>query len=102
MATKTVGTALTTSLTAIQWQPSGMNITDLATIQELIHSVSAVVSYKKSCRIENGILYIPGRNPADPAIPLMAGDWIAVDASTGWVIVIPAAVMTASTAFTHS
>ncbi len=102
MATKTAGTATSSGLTAIQWQPAGMNTTDLATINELIHGVADVVNLKRSSWIENGLLFIPSRNPKSDGIPLVAGDWICVDSSTGWVIVIPAAVMTASTVFTHS
>lgn len=102
MATKTVGTSLTTSLVAIQWQPGGLNPTDLATINELIHGVTAVTSYKTSARVENGILYIPLRSFSSEYITLTPGDWIAVDASTGWPVVIPKAVMDASTAWTHS
>lgn len=101
MATKTVGTNASTNLTAIQWQPGGLNKTDAATINALIHSVTAVSNYKRA-RFENGILYLPSRTPAETFIPLEPGDWIAVDASTGWPIVIPNAVMTASTSWTHS
>ena len=102
MATKTVGTVLTTSLVAIQWQPAGLNKTDLATINEAIYNVTDPLKLKNSARIENGWLYLPGRNPREQGIPLAAGDWICVDTSTGWVIVIPNAVMAVSTAFTHN
>ena len=101
MATKTVGTQASTSLVAIQWQPGGLNTTDLATINADIHSVTAVSNYKR-IRIENGILYLPSRPVGDTGIPLVAGDWICVDTSTGWPTVVPNAVMTASTAWTHS
>lgn len=102
MATKTIGTSLTTSLVAIQWQPGGLNANDLATINELIHNVSDGQIRKRSCYVENGLLFIPARSISDEWITLTAGDWVAVDSSTGWPIVIPSAVMAASTAWTHS
>lgn len=100
MATKTLGTKATTSLTAIQWQPGGLSAADLATINELIRTPGNNASVANSCRIENGVLYVPGR--FDAPIQLVAGDWIAVDA-LGWPIIIPALAMTpGNSSWTHS
>ena len=101
MTAKTTGTKATTSLTAIQWQPAGLNTTDWANLQELIKSPTANVPLADSCRIENGILYYPGAY-RNQGIPLVAGDWICVDGA-GWPVIVPNAVMTnASTGWTHS
>ena len=101
MATKTGGTKATTSLTTLQWQPGNISVADLATINELMRNPGDAASLPDSCRIENGLLYLP-RNKS--IIQLNPGDWIMVDAN-GWPIVIPNVdmiSMSPATSWTHS
>lgn len=101
MSLKTGGTKTTTGLMTMQWQPSGLNLADLATINELIRNPGNAGSKPDSCRIENGMLFLP-RNKS--IIQLDQGDWIMVDAN-GWPIVIPNLDMTSTspaTSWTHS
>ena len=99
MATKTAGSKATTSLTALVWQPSGMNTTDLATLNADILNQVVGSPQGKRAWIENGILFLPdGRGQ----IQLTPGDYIAVDA-LGWPIVIPVGNMASvSSSWTHS
>ncbi len=102
MALKTAGTNATNTLKAIQWQPAGMNQTDLAAFLALIRSsvtgaYGAAATYAQGF-IENGRLFLPdGCTPQ--GIQLTAGDWLMVDGA-GNVIVVPAS--TFATSWTHS
>jgi len=99
MATRTLGTAATTTLTAVPWNAAQTVLlpADLANVQQHIlndlqpldKSTNTWVSY-------NGLLMIPRRGQ----IRLMPGDWIAYD-STGWPIVLSSAAA-ASASWVHT
>lgn len=105
MATKTAGTKLTTSLTAIQWQPSGVPAADLATINNAMRSPTTGAfgaSAATGCGyLENGFLYLPSRGATKgpSAIQLHPGDWVMVDGA-GWPIVVPNDIF--ATSWQHS
>lgn len=106
MATKTAGTKLTTSLTAIQWTPS-TSAADIATINNAMRSPTtgafgASVTGATGCgRLENGILYFPDRGASRPSAfaVLHLNDWIMVDAA-GWPVVVPDSIF--ATSWQHS
>ncbi len=104
MALKTAGTELDSSLSAIQWQPAGMNQTDLASLMALIRNpvVGAYGSLTATGKayVENGIFYFPN-GPLENQFQLTPGDWICVDANTGWPVVIPDVVF-AGTVWDHN
>lgn len=101
MATITLGTASTTTLTAVAWGPM-MNPADLATISRLI-KVPAVLNPSQprlpGAFVKEGLLYIPSRFSNSP-IRLQVGDVIGVD-STGWPIVLSAGAA-ASASWVHT
>lgn len=105
MATLTAGTKLTTSLTAIQWQPAGVAAADLATINNAMRNPTTgafgVGAATGLGRLENGFLYLPdrGQNYPGAAIALQPGDWVMVDGK-GWPIVVPNSIF--STSWQHS
>lgn len=94
MATKTLGTLTTTSLTAVQKAPTynatpAVSDTDLAAMnaliwndklnpQQLQYLLEMNVSLTRS-----GLLYVPNRG----VLRVFGGDWVAVDQS-GWPILI--------------
>lgn len=94
MATKTLGTLSTTTLTAIQW-PAGYVgqsyplIADVATINNAIFDDAANPQQKLNQRIfpQNFVLqkqlYVPNRG----FLKIFDGDWVAVDPN-GWPILI--------------
>lgn len=84
MALKTAGTNLTTSLSALQWQPGGLNTTDLAAIAALItDSIGGI----QPGSIADGYLYMPTKR-APQGIRINPGDWILVD-SKGYPLIVP-------------
>jgi len=103
MATKTAGTHATTSLTALPFLPgynSGMAIADVATINNLIKSQFSNAHGQAGgayCTPE-GVLYMPDQQGM---IKLNPGDYVAVDSTTGWPIVISKYAI-ASGPWTHS
>lgn len=105
MTLQTAGTAATTSLKTIQWQPAMASATaqaDLANLIELIRTPTTGQYGALAARglgyIENGTLFLPN-NKSPGGIKLTPGDWICVDAA-GWVIVIPDAIF--ATSWVHS
>ena len=90
MATKTVGTAATTTLVAVQIPPSYnatpyVSDTDWATIQNSILSDGGNLHpIVPGAFTRQGMLYLPQHRGA---IKLMPGDWVAVDPN-GWPVVI--------------
>lgn len=105
MALKTAGTASTTGLTAIQWQPAMASATLKTDLATLIASIRTPVTGAYGAAvardlgyIENGMLFLPeAKSPG--GIRLDAGDWIMVDGA-GWVIVVPSAIF--ATSWVHS
>ena len=98
MATKTLGTNATTSLTALQFQPGAMAAADIATISQAIKAQNAVGRNKPEAFSNNGLLYLPEERGV---IRLNPGDWVAVDPTTGWPLAISAYAI-ANGAFTHT
>ena len=98
-AIKTAGTDATTSLKALQWQPSSEVaavgatgwITDVAamsayaTLQGTGPTGYGSTTKFPIPRISNGVLYIEGYGQ----LKLQKGDWLVVDPISGWPIVIP-------------
>ena len=90
MATKTVGTAATTTLTAVQIPPSYnatpyVSDTDWATIQNsILEDVNNLHPIEPGAFTRQGMLYLPRKRGA---IKLFPGDWVAVDPN-GWPVVI--------------
>lgn len=93
MATKTLGTNGTTTLTAVQWPGATgtgtiLSAADIASIANSILD-DQVPAQKLTQRIWPGafqkanVLYVPGRG----FLKVFKGDWIAVD-PTGWPILI--------------
>lgn len=94
MATVTLGTNATTSLTAVKYLPgynSGILAADIATINNLIRSSVNVSSPRVggSYFTSDGILYFPDQKGF---IRLAPGDYIGVDAvaSSGWPVIVAA------------
>lgn len=90
MATKTLGTSATTSLVAVPFLPgynSGMAISDVATINNYIKSQLNVANPQAggSYFTPEGVLYLPDQQGM---IKINPGDYVAVDATSGWPIVI--------------
>ena len=88
MATVTVGTSASTSLTGLKFLPgygSGMSAADIATIalgikddQNPAHPVMP------QAFSANGLLYVPNRG----ILKMLPGDYVAWDTTTGWPIVV--------------
>lgn len=83
MALLTAGTKLTTSLSALIWQPSGMNQTDLANliskITDPVVGASGASAATSRGYIEHGILHLPNPERMPQGYKLHAGDIICVD-----------------------
>lgn len=94
MALLTLGTAATTTLSAVKWN-SVMSVADLAALNALIKYIdgnSAAPTYKPIPSISQGVLYIPSRGQ----LKLFEGDYIGVDPNTGQPIVLSAATAAAA------
>lgn len=95
MATKTLGTNATTTLTAVQWFP-GMTPADLASINALITPDITGQPDTNSWFTAEGQLFLPdGRG----VINLLPGDWVGVDGA-GWPVVVSNNII--ATSWTHS
>lgn len=89
MATLTMGTTAQTSLTTIQWSPTPSEVlpADMATIKNMIKDDLNPSSISPMGWIDyNGLLMIPRRGQ----IRVFRGDFIGVDAATGWPILVSA------------
>jgi len=97
MATVTVGTTASTSLTGLKFLPgygSGMSAADIATIALGIKNdqINGRPIYPNAFSA-NGLLYVPNRG----VLQMLPGDYVAWDTPTGWPVLISAAAF-ASTA----
>lgn len=100
MATKTLGTNGTGTLTAISWNPMSA-IADIATIAQAIQGQIPYGPHLPQMFANNGRLEFPERRGF---LLLQPDDWIGVDAN-GWPIVVSnqsIAGSLASTSWTHS
>lgn len=97
MATVTLGTNATTSLTALAWN-SVVSDADVATIAQLIRNDQNVAHPTiPSAFVKNGLLFVPNRGE----LRLMPGDYVGVDETTGWPILVSARAIAAGP-WTHS
>ena len=97
MATRTLGTSATTSLTAINFQRGGLLPADIATIandinNDLVNGFSPVPGAFSSM----GLLVVPNRG----ILQVLPGDYVGVD-SQGWPILV-SAYSIANAAWTHT
>jgi hypothetical protein len=94
VATKTLGTLATTSLTAVQIPPKynatpQISAADWATIMNSIYDTNRNPQQSLNqqpladCFVRSGLLYVPNRG----VLICNAGDWVAVDQS-GWPVLI--------------
>lgn len=87
MATRTLGTAATNTLTALTYI-SGMNATDLATMRAGIKNDQINGSpIFPGAFTQDGLLHVPNRG----VLRLVPGDVVAFNAATGWPIMLSAA-----------
>ena len=104
MATQTLGTATTSSLTAVAFSqtPSILSDADLATIsygilddQNVAHPHAVLEGIGGLVR--QGRLFVPNRG----SLLILPGDYIAIDSTTGWPILVSAAAA-AGASWVHS
>ena len=89
MATKTMGTAATTTLTAVAFNqdPSILSAADLATmVQAILDDQAAAQLSGVGGFVREGLLIVPNRG----ALKLYNGDFVAIDPATGFPILISA------------
>ncbi len=97
MATKTLGTNATTSLTALPFARGGLAAADVATITNgiLNDQVNGTPIFPGAFSSQ-GLLYIPNRG----ILQVLPGDYVAID-NKGWPVLI-SAYSIANGAWTHS
>ncbi len=93
MATKTMGTAATTTLTAVAFNqdPSILSAADLATmVQAILDDQAAAYPVAQLSGVggfvREGLLFVPNRG----VLRLLAGDFVALDPATGFPILVSA------------
>jgi len=99
MATKTLGTTVQTSLTALSYLPgygSGMATADQAAIQNAIKDDLGNAHNLLPGAFQGGQLFIPNRG----ILQVLPGDWVGVD-SQGWPILVSKNSI-ANAAWTHT
>ena len=96
MATRTLGTAATTTLTALQYV-NGMVPADLATMNAGILNDKVGMPPFPNCFQTNGTLLIPNRG----ILTLIPGDFVAFDPATGFPILLSAAAA-AGASYVHT
>ena len=97
MALKTLGTAATTSIVAISWNPMS-SIADIAAIEANIKSQSNPAHPIVPGCFEGGKLYLPERRGI---VLLQPGDWIGYD-NFGWPIVVSKESIASGSSWVHS
>lgn len=86
MATTTLGTDATTSLTAVNFS-YGLAAADVATIAQLIKNDQNVAGPMLPTNfVRAGQLFVPNRG----VLKILPGDYIGVDETTGWPILVSA------------
>lgn len=98
MATKTLGTNATNTLTALAFAPGAMAAADIATIAQAIKRQGAAGGAVPEAFSNNGLVTLPNNKGI---IRLDPGDWVGVDPATGWPLVVSAYAI-ANGAFTHN
>jgi hypothetical protein len=113
MALKTLGTAGTTTLHALPFYQGGMSTADVAALVAYMkNDVPVLLGNAKGTEgaagsslqigmglfcYDTGQLFIPGRG----ALKVLPGDYIAVDGTTGWPVLISGGAA-ASGAYVHT
>lgn len=97
MATVTLGTNATTSLTALDWNASAAAADVAAIAVGIKDDQNPAHPVWPGAFEQNGLLYIPRRG----LLRVLPGDYVAVDATTGWPILVSAYAI-ASGPWTHS
>jgi len=97
MATITLGTNATTTLTAIAWNPA-VAAADIAAINNNIKMQNAVGRLVPGAFAKNGRLQLPGRRGF---ILVQPGDYVAFDGA-GWPIVVSEFSIANGGGWTHS
>ena len=99
MATKTLGTNATTSLTAVNFQGGGLLPADIATITNgILNDLVNGNPVFPGAFSSQGLLYVPNRG----VLIVKPGDFVGTDAS-GWPILVSAnAIAYGSTSWTHT
>ena len=98
MATKTLGTNATTSLTALAFLQGlgSLAAADVATLDQIKDDINPAHPLIPSCFDAGGFLTIPNRG----ILQVRPGDWVALD-SRGWPILLSADTI-ANGPWTHS
>lgn len=98
MATKTLGTSATTSLTALAYLAGigSLAPADVALIDLIKDDTNPAHPLIPASFVQNGQLYIPNRG----WLQVLPGDYVAID-SQGWPILVSANSI-ANAAWTHS
>ena len=92
MSTSTLGSNSTTSLTSLVFQTAGGGqlSSDFAAISNLIQddlqSVQGGTPHRRTYFSKQGILFVPRRGQ----LKVFPGDYVAVDPTTGWPVLISA------------
>ena len=99
MALRTFGTNAANSLQAVMFHhdPAILSYADLASFNALVKPDRTGVSVQGTALSREGLLYIPGRGN----IRVFPGDYVCIDATTGWPFVL-AANAVANGPYTHS
>jgi hypothetical protein len=96
MATGTLGTSATNSLTSLIFS-GAMNTTDLAAIaQGIKDDLNATHPIWPGAYAQNGLLYVPSRG----VLRVFAGDYVGID-SQGWPVLVSANSI-ANASWTHT
>lgn len=101
MATKTLGTTATTSLTAILYAAGGAGLlaADMATIRANIKDDQTNTQPIWPFGFDpSGLLYVPNRG----VLKVLPGDFIGVDTQTGWPILVSKLAAASNPAWVHS
>lgn len=86
MATRTLGTNATTSLTAVSFLHGigSIPLADVATINNGIKTDNAAQNIIGGFSAADSRLFIPRRG----VLRVLAGDYVAIDTTTGWPILV--------------
>ena len=96
MALGTLGTAATTSLSALAYG-LGANDADVVALSTLIKDDGTGQSAPLGAFQKGGMLWVPRRG----WLTMLPGDYVAIDAATGWPILVSAAAA-AGAQYVHS
>lgn len=96
-----MGTTAQTTLTAVKFAYAGLLPADIASIQTQIKDDSVPAAnapiYPGAFTPQSGVLYIPNRG----FLMVKPGDYVAIDTTTGWPILVSARAA-ASVAWVHA